>query len=284
MIVGASAVVVHVRRDQVLRHGFDRVDQIAVDMRVAEIEADADASRAVQIVFDEVHERSGARQLVRDHFDRDLDAERLGGSLQFLDAAPRRRAAVAGAAPTRRATACAAAPGASPAPSTGIRRAMCSACSASATAARARVGVGARERQRRSPAAPREALGDRRVHAVQLESGFREPLLQIGDRRRIVVIEMRPRREQLDRLEPMRRDLEQMVAGQPLSVVEVRRHPELSFRHKPKHLFTYLPQLVDMRRQDLAQPLKPWMSLEVLAPFEPINSSGVRASEGSSAC
>ena len=38
---------------------------------------------------DEVHERSGARQLVRNHFDGDLDAERRGEPLQFLDAAPR---------------------------------------------------------------------------------------------------------------------------------------------------------------------------------------------------
>ena len=45
MIVGAAAVVVHVRRDQVLRHGFDRVDDVAVQVRVAEVEADADVGR-----------------------------------------------------------------------------------------------------------------------------------------------------------------------------------------------------------------------------------------------
>ena len=43
-------------------------------MGVAEVEADADA---FEIVLDEVDDRAGARELVRDHFDRDLHAERL---------------------------------------------------------------------------------------------------------------------------------------------------------------------------------------------------------------
>ena len=42
VVVGPAAIVVHVRRDQVLRHGFDGVDEIAVHVRMAEIEADAD--------------------------------------------------------------------------------------------------------------------------------------------------------------------------------------------------------------------------------------------------
>ena len=63
------------------------------------------------------------------------------------------------------------------------------------------------------PSAGREALADRRVHAVQLEPRFGEPLLQIGDRRRIVVVEMRPCGEELDGFEPVRGDLEQMVAA-----------------------------------------------------------------------
>ena len=53
--VGATAVVVHVRRDEMPRHGFDRVDQIAVHVRVAEVEADADID-AVEILFDEMDE------------------------------------------------------------------------------------------------------------------------------------------------------------------------------------------------------------------------------------
>jgi hypothetical protein len=93
VIVRAAAVVVQVRRDHVLRHRFHRVDDVAVDVRVAEVEADADAE-TVEILFDEVDERARARQLVRDQLDGDLHAERLGDPAQFLDAASRRRTCV----------------------------------------------------------------------------------------------------------------------------------------------------------------------------------------------
>ena len=42
VIVGAPAVVVHVRRDQVLGHGFNRVDDVTVEVGVAEVQADPD--------------------------------------------------------------------------------------------------------------------------------------------------------------------------------------------------------------------------------------------------
>ena len=71
------------------------VDQVAVHVRMTQIEADADGtSLEADVVFHEVHQRSGAGQLVRDHFNRDLNAQRFGDSMQFLDAAPRRRAPV----------------------------------------------------------------------------------------------------------------------------------------------------------------------------------------------
>ena len=180
-------------------------------------------SGVVEHLLDEVHERAGARQLVRDHLDRELHAERLGQPLQLLDAPPRARR---GCCRPATAAACAADRGATTSTLNGIRRAICSARSASASACARAVGVGAGQRQRRAPAPAGEALGDRRVHAVQLEAGFGEPLLQVGDRRRVVVVEVRPRREQLDALEPVRRDLEQVLAAQPLAVVEVRRDPE----------------------------------------------------------
>ena len=101
---------------------------------------------------------------------------------------------------------------------------------------RARVRVGARQRQRRAPPAAEEAVGDRRVNAVQLETRVREPLLQVRHRRRVVVIEVRARREQLERFESVRGDLQQMFAAQPLTVVEMRRHAELSFGHSEELL------------------------------------------------
>ena len=53
------------------------------------------------------------------------------------------------------------------------------------------VGVGARQRQRRAPSPADVTVGDRRVHAVQLEPRVREPLLQIRDSGRVVIVEMR---------------------------------------------------------------------------------------------
>ena len=69
------------------------------------------------------------------------------------------------------------------------------------------------------------------MNAVQLETGVREPLLQVGDGRRVVVVEVRACREELERFESVRGDLQQVFAAQPLTVVEMRRHAELSFGH-----------------------------------------------------
>jgi hypothetical protein len=66
------------------------------------------------------------------------------------------------------------------------------------------------------------------------QAGLCDPLLEIGDRGGAVIVEVRPGSEELHRLETVRRDLEEMLAGQALRVVEMRRHPELTFRHKPK--------------------------------------------------
>src|SRR5439155_9699873 len=103
---------------------------------------------------------------------------------------------------------------------------------------RARVGIGARQRKHRSPLAPLaadQALCNRRVNAVQHHAGFREPLLQVGDGGRVVIVEMRPGREDFDRLESVRCDVEEMLAAQPLTVVQMRRDPELAFSHRAKY-------------------------------------------------
>ena len=104
---------------------------------------------AVEIVLDEVHERAGARQLVRDHLDRDPHAERLRDPQQFLDAAPRRVARVV-------AGGLASAPSRHPEmrdqhrhrnPPRDVQRLL-----GFAHRVRARVGIGARQRQRAAPA------------------------------------------------------------------------------------------------------------------------------------
>ena len=97
--------------------------------------------------------------------------------------------------------------------------------------ARARGGVAARQAHRPNPAPLFVAIHDRRVHAMQRQARVGQPLLQIRDGGRIVIIEMRARCEQLDRVEPVRRDLEQVIAREPLAVIEMCRHPELTLCH-----------------------------------------------------
>jgi hypothetical protein len=102
-----------------------------------------------------------------------------------------------------------------------MRRAICSARSASASP-RSRVSGSAL----RTPSSGAETLANRCVDAVQFEASVSQPLLQVGHRRRIVVVEMRAGGEQLDTIESVRANLDQMLASQPLAVVKVRRHPE----------------------------------------------------------
>ena len=61
------------------------------------------------------------------------------------------------------------------------------------------------------------------MHAVQDQAGVGQPLLQVGHRGRVLKVEMRPRGEHLDPVEAVCRDFEQVVAAQPVVVVEVRR-------------------------------------------------------------
>ena len=98
-------------------------------------------------------------------------------------------------------------------------------------------GVTARDRQPPAPPPRRVRLADRRVQAAQRESRARQPLLQVRNRGWIAVIEVRARREDLDRFESVRRNLDEMSPAQALMVVEVRRHPELSFSHGPELTF-----------------------------------------------
>ena len=60
------------------------------------------------------------------------------------------------------------------------------------------------------------------MNAPQLQTRFREPLLQVRYCRGVVIVEVRARREDLHRLEPVRRDLQKMIAAQALMVEEVR--------------------------------------------------------------
>ena len=63
MIVALAAVVVHVRRPQMARERLDRFAEVAHQVRVAVVEADADVE-AVELLFDQIaraRRRSTAR-------------------------------------------------------------------------------------------------------------------------------------------------------------------------------------------------------------------------------
>jgi hypothetical protein len=93
------------------------------------------------------------------------------------------------------------------------------------------VGVDARKCQGLAPSAADEALVYGRMDAVQREARLRQPLLQVGYRRLAVIVEVGSRSEKLDRVEAVSRDFEEMLTAQSLAVVEVCRHPKLSFDH-----------------------------------------------------
>ena len=245
----AAAVVVHVRRDQVLRH----------------------ASRSRRR-----GRRPGARGRSRGRCrrrPRRAPPRRSAPASRRATArseSPRPRRARRAARPAAAAPRCCAAPrrGCCP-PGAGVLRprhaqvhhehartgcaARCAARARPRPRACARaVGVGARERQRRAPAAAVEALADRRVHACSVEPGLGEPLLQVGDGRRVVVVEVRPRGEQLDRVEAVRGDLEQVLAASAAGRgrgASTRRttSPRLRPRVSTEATVHRLPQLLDVR-------------------------------------
>ena len=76
----------------------------------------------------------------------------------------------------------------------------------------------------------------RAADAADFEPRFRQPLLKVCDRGRILGIHVSGRRDELDDLEPARSDLQQLIATKALLAIQVRRHPELPFCHRPKHL------------------------------------------------
>ena len=170
------AVVVHVRRDDVLRCRLDGVDHVAHQVRVAEIEADAGVPY-VDLAFE--HRRQGrrVRQLVRD----DLHGHRTPRAPARLRRSPR------GCGPPtpddcRPRPLCeVGVPRCTTSTSNGIRSASFSAVSVSRTAASRALPVVHRVRVGRRPLVPlREEIRDRRMDAVERQPGFRRATAPAG--------------------------------------------------------------------------------------------------------
>ena len=65
---------------------------------------------------------------------------------------------------------------------------------------------------------------------MDFEARVGEPFGQLRDRPFVVIVEVRSGREQLDGLEAVRGDVDQVLAGQPVLVEQVRRDAEMSIQ------------------------------------------------------
>jgi hypothetical protein len=70
------------------------------------------------------------------------------------------------------------------------------------------------------------------MHGMQLETRFGQPFAEGPNRVGVTVIEMRARREHFERLESVRRDMDEMLAVQTLFVKQMRRDAELAIGHR----------------------------------------------------
>ena len=194
--------------------------------RVADVHADPDL-RALEVVFDERHQRFGARQRIGNDFDGEADACPVRHGVQFLDAASCRLAADCPCRALRRSRARPDGRRGSDtaAPREGERR----------FGLRQRLLsprlVGDRVRERLAPGAVGEAGADRGVDAVQRQPRVVEPLAERANGRLVVIVEVRSRGKQLDAVQAVRRDLDEVLAVEALVVKEVRGHAKTQGAH-----------------------------------------------------
>ena len=113
---------------------------------------------------------------------------------------------------------------------TGCCAATASAASASATAALRRLSSTTHSRTGR-PSARCAALDDRRVDRVQRQPRVDSHSASCATASVVVIVEVRARREELDRLEAVRGDVDQVVAAEPVVVEEVRGDAEALITH-----------------------------------------------------
>src|SRR4029453_1344203 len=189
-------------------------------MRVAEVETDA-RDRGVEIPLDHRNQRLGGRQIVGNDLQPDPNSQSFGEAADFVGAAERRRlVVVARVTPVRR-RAEMHDQHVERNPCRDLQRGFCFADSLVTAAA-----VGERVRETFPPLAVRQTRRYRRVHAAQHQSRLEEPLTQLSDCRVVVIVEMASRCEELDRLEAERRNFSEMIATEPLVVVQVRTDTE----------------------------------------------------------
>ena len=83
-----------------------------------------------------------------------------------------------------------------------------------------------RIRKRPNPLVAFERFKDRRVHRMESQARVRQPFREMLDGDVVVIVEMGTRREDLNGVESMRRDVHQVLARQTRLMKQVRRNPE----------------------------------------------------------
>jgi hypothetical protein len=222
VVVGRPPVVVQVRREQVTRRDLDRVGEVAHQEGMPGVEADADVG-GLHLVLDHRDQRGGVGERVRDHFERELHAEGPRGLVQRLETPEH------GVAPVV------------------ARIRLLHVGHAQMDDQEARLeerggaqggqrlldgqgagrGVGGGQRIRGAPDALVQAVGDGRVHGVRPQAPLGQLRGQQGKHLGIVVVHVRFRGEHLHGLEPVVRDVIELIGTEAHVVIEVRGHAEL---------------------------------------------------------
>jgi hypothetical protein len=82
------------------------------------------------------------------------------------------------------------------------------------------------------------------MNAMEREPGFLQPSSEPGDRRGVVIVEVRPGGEHFHCFEPVRGNLFEVLAAEPLVVEQVRRDTKSHGRNHP----LYNGVVLDARR------------------------------------
>src|SRR5262245_20425619 len=218
----------HVCRPQVAADRLDGVAQIAHQIRMPVIEADADVE-PFELVLDQLTDRRGARQRVGHHLEGDADLHLTGKRRDFLDAATRRVPLIVGS-----------------------RYLLAVRNSKMQYQILERNGL--RHVQRRchfsdrrltprliacsngkgaNPLPTADGLDNRRVDRMERQPEVGQPFSQLRRSAWVVVVEMCSSCEDFDGLESVTGDIGQMLACQPAFVEEMSGDAEAVIRQPP---------------------------------------------------
>src|SRR5215208_1179096 len=225
MIVALAAVVMHVRGQKMARHGLDRLAEIAHQVGMTVIETDTDVD-AVEFILNEVHQRLGFRERIRNHFERDMDVLAARFLKEFLDGSPRQLRLVVVRRDALRGWRAEVDDEMAIGNMSGQDDGGLSLLQGGLPAGLIARGV----RERVNPLSPLHGSNDRRVYRVKLETRIGKPFGEFRDRPLVVIVEVCAGGEELDGLEAVRGDVDEMLTAQRLLVKQMCRDAEAIHR------------------------------------------------------